>query len=162
MAAAVPGRESLNGLIAKDKSHCLNEARAHSWQNLLGGGTGLQSDADEQLLLTISFNATVKLSSVVLGLPGNAACPATIKLFLNNDTLGFDEATDRAPVQQIVITDPATTHFEIQLQAVKWQRTDSITIFVQDNHGSDVSSITSINLYGASINGTDVSKIKGC
>lgn len=157
--------ENLTPLLNRSKSHCLNENQSHPWTNLVAGGgsaLSLKSDADEQLLLTLSLNTTVKLTALVLGLPGNSSCPRTLKLFMNSESLGFDAASDQKPLQEIVISNSSITEFVVNLQAVKWQRTDSITIFVVDNHGADFSSLTSISIHGSSINGTDVSKIKGC
>ena len=153
--------ENLMGLVSKEKSHCLNESAAHPWKHLLGGG-GLVSDADEQLLLTLALNQTVRLTGLSIGLPLNETCPHKIKLFINNENLGFDEAGERPPTQELVIADPGQSTFDFNLQAVKWQRTDSISLFVESNHGAGVSSITSVAIYGSTINGTDVSKIKGC
>ena len=163
--SAVHTGENLTALINKSKSSCLNENVQHPWMNLLGGGgsiLSLRSDADEQLLLTLALNTTVKLTSVVIGLPSNDSCPRTIRLYLNNENMGFDDASELKPIQEIQIPSSGLSEFCINLQALKWQRTDSISIFVQDNHGADYSSLTSIGLYGATINGTDVSKIKGC
>ena len=160
-ASSSPQGESLMGLMVKEKSSCLNESSAHRWINLLGGGC-LTSDCDEQLLLTLSLNQTCKLQGLVIGLSRGAACPRTVKLFINQTEMGFDEAMERAPTQEFVITDSDKDRHEVQLAVVKWNRTDSITIFVQDNHGADVTTLTSVNLYGTTLMGTDVSKIKGC
>lgn len=162
-ASKAPPGENITSLLSKDKSYCLNESPAHPWRNLLAGGgaaLSLRSDADEQLLLSLALNQTVKLTAITFGLPTNDSCPRTVRLFCNVESIGFDEASARPATQEFTIPDSSSDNFVFTLAAVKWQRTDSISIFVVDNHGSDVSSLTSVNLYGTTTAGTDVSQIK--
>lgn len=73
---------------------CLNESSRHPHANLFQGDTTLylESDDDEQLLLQLSFQQTLRLSSIELGIPGNESCPQTIKLFVNQTNLSFSDA----------------------------------------------------------------------
>jgi hypothetical protein len=48
-------------------------------------------------------------------------------------------------IQTIEIS-PGQSLVTIDLQANKWNRADSITIFVEDNHGSDVSELHSVKV----------------
>lgn len=104
----------------------------------------------------------MKLSSIILGFPNNENCPKTLKLFCNKANLGFDDATEQIPVQTVDITQgPGISNLvTIHLQANKWNRTDSITIFVEDNYGGDVSEIHSCKIFGTPLMGTDVAAIK--
>jgi hypothetical protein len=53
----------------------------------------LCSDTDEQLLLHLAFGQTVKVTALEIGVPNNESCPRTLKLFLNQNNIGFSEAT---------------------------------------------------------------------
>ncbi len=86
--------EDLNGLLARNLCYCLNEDPRNDHSHLFAGDHTLflRSDADEQLLLHFTFNQTVKLTSISLGLPIDGSCPRTVKLFANKINLGFAEA----------------------------------------------------------------------
>lgn len=45
------------------------------------------------------------------------------------------------------------------LSAAKWQRVDSITIFVENNHGAETTVIHGLKIFGVPIHGTKVSDI---
>ncbi len=98
---------------------------------------------------------------MVIGLPENDSCPKTIKLFCNRCNMGFDEAKDINPVQTIDIEQGVKT-VTVNLLATKWTRTDTITLFVEDNHGGDVTELHSLRFFGKPLMGTDVSQIKKC
>lgn len=87
------------------------------------------------------------------------------------------ECLDIAPSQSIKLT-PTGGILKVNLQAMKWHRTDSsikiaqftilpshlhfslsVTLFVVDNHGAPVSTLTRLHLYGVPTMQTDVSKI---
>jgi signal transduction histidine kinase len=58
----------LNAMINKAQCECLNQSDDHTWENVLNTSPSvlLKSDCDEQLILFISFNQTVKLHSIVI------------------------------------------------------------------------------------------------
>ena len=89
--------DNITNLLHKSLCCCLNEDLRAPHTNLFVGDhtLPLRSDADEQLLLQLGFNQTMKLSSIVLGVPDNSSCPKTIKLFCNQGNLGFDDAAGR-------------------------------------------------------------------
>jgi hypothetical protein len=88
------GGEDLSTYFNKSGCFCLNEDSNHTHNNLFMGDHTLylQSDTDEQLILTFTFNQTVSMKSIVLGLPSDESCPQTIKLILNQPTIGFSDA----------------------------------------------------------------------
>lgn len=90
--------ENINGLINKAGCFCLNEkAAGHPFSNLFAPDHSayLESDADEQLLITISFNQTVSLKNLVFHLPTDETCPQSVKLYLNQPSLGFSDANGK-------------------------------------------------------------------
>jgi hypothetical protein len=75
--------------VNRTNSYCLNEDSAHPHTSLFefDGGFGqsasLQSDTDEQLLLSLSFNQTVKLTSIQFNTLTDGTAPCIVKLFSN-------------------------------------------------------------------------------
>lgn len=90
--------------VDKSSSYCLNESQNHPYTNLLINSIEipktleikencfLQSDVDEQLLLSLAFVETVSLKTLSIALGEGGQCPKTIKLFCNNLNMGFSEA----------------------------------------------------------------------
>lgn len=150
----------VTNLIEHSGSYCLNQVPNKPWQNLtIGDHTlSLESDADEQLLLHICFKQTLKLEKMTLGLPVGDACPAQISLFVNKNNPGFDDVMDEKGTFSGTIERNAGT-ITFSLPAVKFNRVDSISIFVSENHGADASSMHMIKFEGSSVMNTDVSKI---
>ena len=67
----------LVSLINKSQSECLNQSDDHTWESALVPSTNvyLESDVDEQLLLHVSFQQSVKLHSLIIqGPPGTTLC----------------------------------------------------------------------------------------
>jgi hypothetical protein len=161
--AKVSGEE-VTSQLNKSGCSCLNEDQRYPHKNLfLGGGEvlPLKSDVDPELILQLSFMQSISLTTIVIGLPENDSCPKTIKLFCNRCNMGFDEAKDINPVQTIDIEQGVKT-VTVNLLATKWTRTDTITLFVEENHGGDVTELHSLRFFGKPLMGTDVSQIKKC
>eukprot|EP01042_Synura_sphagnicola_P009319 gene9319-11963_t len=156
--------ENINGLISKAGCFCLNEkAASHPFSNLFAPDHSafLESDADEQLLITISFNQTVSLKNLVFHLPTDETCPQSVKLYLNQPSLGFSDANDMPATQALTLSPSDSVEQPVQqnLSAAKWQRVDSITIFVENNHGAETTVIHGLKIFGVPIHGTNVSEI---
>ena len=92
---AAVGSDNLTGSLQKSLCCCLNEDPKAPHTNLFVGDhtLPLRSDSDEQLLLQLGFLQTMKLTSIVLGIPDDDSCPKTLKLFCNQNNLGFDDAS---------------------------------------------------------------------
>lgn len=78
----------LTSLINKSNSYCLNENKLYPFDNLFSDNYNsiLKSDADEQLLLSLKFNQTVKISSIQFDCIINSkeiSMPKIIKLYCN-------------------------------------------------------------------------------
>jgi hypothetical protein len=94
---ASPKHEPLNQYLTKSGCYCLNEDTRHPHGNLFIGDhtLDLRSDADEQLLLQLSFQQTVLLRKLEIGVPADNSCPMHVKLFANKLNLGFSDATGK-------------------------------------------------------------------
>ena len=111
----------------------------------------VESDTDEQLILYIPFQATLKIHTLhITSLPPSPGengeddipmRPKTIKLYTNQaHNLGFEEAEDIAAVQEIVMNatdwDAKTGTAKVELRFVKFQKVTSLVVFVVDGEGS--------------------------
>jgi hypothetical protein len=157
----------LNDQIQKTGCYALNEKDADSFGRLFVGDhtLALESDADEQLIINIAFNQTVSLSSVEIGLPSDGKCPQKVKFFCNKNNLGFSDAPDTAATQEFTLEPPETkpSSMSLKLHQVKWNRVDSITLFIEDNHGADTSSIYSLKFFGTTVHSTNMADFgKSC
>ena len=76
--AGVKGMMDLATFVDKSRSECLNEDDEHPYQHCLTSAGGfLQSDCDEQLILSISFNQNVKIHSLKVKGPSDKG-PKTV------------------------------------------------------------------------------------
>lgn len=93
----------LNTFISKNECECLNESDDHPLQHSLTSGGGyLQSDCDEQLILSITFNQAVKIHSIKFKAPPKLG-PKNLKIFINQPrTVDFDMAESFTSVQDLV------------------------------------------------------------
>lgn len=93
----------LNVFITKNQCESLNEADDHTLEHALTSGGGyLQSDCDEQLIMSITFNQAVKIHSLKFKAPEKLG-PKTVKIFINQPrTIDFDMAESCVPVQDLV------------------------------------------------------------
>lgn len=92
----------LNGFISKPECECLNECDDHPMKHCLTSGGGyLQSDCDEQLILSITFNQLVKIHSIKFKAPSKLG-PKDIKIFINQPrTVDFDQAESMSSIQDL-------------------------------------------------------------
>eukprot|EP01032_Pedospumella_encystans_P015664 gene15664-17902_t len=158
----------INDQIVKTGCYCLNESAVNQYTNLFCGDhtLGVRSDSDEQLIIHLAFLQTFKLSSVSFGIPGDDTCPATVKLFANVNNLGFSDATDKPATQEVQLepTEGSPNTVTSNLQAAKWQRVESLTIFIENNHGAETTYLHSLKVFGTPVHGTNVANISsaGC
>lgn len=90
----------LNTFISKRECECLNESDEHPMTHcFVQNGGYLQSDVDEQLIMSITFNQAVKIHSLKFKAPA-ALGPKDIKLFINQPrTVDFDMAESHTSIQ---------------------------------------------------------------
>mmetsp|Transcript_21354 Transcript_21354/g.36135 ORF Transcript_21354/g.36135 Transcript_21354/m.36135 type:complete len:135 (+) Transcript_21354:73-477(+) len=120
----------INDQLVKTGCYCLNESSPGQFTNMFSGDhtLGVKSDSDEQLIIHLAFIQTFQLRGISIGIIGDNACPATVKLFANQNNLGFSDASETVPTQQLVIepTEDGTPQIiKIDLQAAKWNRVES-------------------------------------
>jgi len=153
-----------------DASECYarNEASGFPMTNLFIGDTrlGCKSDTDEQLILHVAFNEFVKVHSMKLTCFNNSANPeenpTMVKLFVNRESMGFEDCDDVDPTQEFELTaeDLKEDAKPLLLKYVRFQRVRSITIFIEDNAGGEISALGALKFFGRPVAGTNMADFK--
>ena len=145
----VKGMMDLATFINKAGSECLNEDDDHPYGHCLTSGGGfLQSDCDEQLILSLSFNQGVKVHSLKVKGPKDKGpktvseliCidnvinsnikPIQLRIFQNQpNTLDFDKADSMEAAQDVEITEKHLSGDIILLKFVKFQNVTNLQFF---------------------------------
>ena len=122
----------------------------------------IESDTDEQLMLFIPFQSTLKLHSLhITSIPPSESDedeapmrPKTLHLYTNrSNVIGFDEADDAPATQKMELKDSdwdsKTGTAKVELRFVKFQNISSLVIFVADGDGEgEKMRIDRIRLFG--------------
>jgi hypothetical protein len=141
--------------IEFDKITTLNESESKAgtavvkktWAQRLDTAPMLASDADEQVLMTVPFAGTVKLHSILIRTSEADSAPKTVKLFINKDGLDFSTAADLDPVQTLTLSQTGEVQ-DVPVKRALFNNTYSITLFVEDNFGEDVTEIFYLGFKG--------------
>lgn len=167
---AEDGTELIDLSEKLDKSSCYarNENSGYPWGNLFIGDSrlGMRSDADEQLILHLSFQEFVKVKSIKFTEWNRGANPdmnpVTVHIHVNRNNLGFEDIEDVDPAQSITLTsdDLRESSGAIDLYYVKFQRVKSLTFFVEDNAGGDVTAIGGLKIMGRTVATTNMNDFK--
>lgn len=143
----------MTSYITGNQVDALNQQTENNVKNILQENDSyLESDVDEQLIVSIPFNQrkerkekktmhlitffllAVKIHSLKIKVPNTANAPKTIKLYTNRQALGFDDADSTSETQTIELS---PKDFEedavVNLRFVKYQNVTHITLFVVDN-----------------------------
>lgn len=171
-AAAPPAETNeivnLSQKIDKTHSYAMNEDSRFPMTNLFIGDTrlGCKSDADEQLIIHIHFQESVKIRSIKFdefnGGVDPELNPTEVSVFVNRNNLGFQDIEDVEPTQEFELSaaDLKENADPIPLKFVKFQRVNSITLFIKDNSGGDVSALGGLHVNGHLVATTNMSDFK--
>jgi len=165
----VEGEEEVRGMvdlaqyIDKAKSECLNEDDDHPFQECLTRGDGyLQSDCDEQLIISLSFNQVVKVHSIKVKAPSDCG-PKTLRLFINQpNTPDFDKADGMVATQEVKLSkDQLESGSVLPLKFVNFQNVQNVNLFIKDNQeGGDITRIDYLGFIGTPITTTNMTDFK--
>jgi len=156
------GLLELNAFIQKNQCECLNESDDHPLSHCLTNAGGyLQSDVDEQLIISVTFNQAVKIHSLRIKAPLNLG-PKEMKLFINQPrTIDFDMAESHNSVQDLSLSASDLDGSPINLKYVKFQNVTNVQIFVRNNQsGGEVTQIDHLNFVGSPLTTTKMEDFK--
>lgn len=158
----------LSGKIEKPSCYARNEASGFPMSNLFIGDSrlGCKSDADEQLIIHIAFQDFVKVKSIKFVAFNNGADPESnpskVHLYVNRENLGFEDCDDVDPTQTLHLTaeDLKESADPINLKYVLYQRVKSLTIFIEDNQGGEITALGGLQLFGRTLETTNMADFK--
>ncbi|XP_055840807.1 thioredoxin-like protein 1 [Episyrphus balteatus] len=156
------GLMELNTFISKQQCECLNESDDHPMLHCFEPNGGyLQSDCDEQLILSVTFNQVVKIHSLKFKAPPQLG-PKEIKLFINQPrTVDFDMAESCSSVQDLTLSPKDLEGNPVNLRYVKFQNVQNIQIYVRNNQsGGEVTQIDNLGFIGSPLMTTKMSDFK--
>ncbi|KAL8709475.1 MAG: hypothetical protein Q9220_005858 [cf. Caloplaca sp. 1 TL-2023] len=122
-----------------------------TWPQRLNPEPFLESDADEQLLISVPFTGVVKLHSILIRSSTDSSAPKTLKLFINRDDLDFSTAADLQPTQSMELSQTSEIQ-DLPVKRALFGNTYNINLFVEDNYGEDVTRIFWIGFKGDFMN----------
>jgi hypothetical protein len=108
----------------------------------------MESDADEQILLTIPFTGSVKLRTFSVGSGTGGVGPCKIKAFINRDDIDFDNVNDLPAVQEWELPRDNPPDAEHMFKVAKFGRVTSLTLFFETNYGEDTTRVTYLAFKG--------------
>ncbi|QRW14478.1 TRX2-thioredoxin II, related protein [Ceratobasidium sp. AG-Ba] len=163
---------SLLEYLDSTQLNCLNESNTHTIKSILGnktvntGKSYLESDSDEQLLMNIYFNQSVRIRSIVIHTADAPHAPKTIKLAINRPALGFEDVESAAEPEMAQIFEELSPEDiansrRIPLRYVRFQNVTSLHIFVASNHGGeDETRINAIDIFGQPVETTKMAGLR--
>ncbi|KAA0193147.1 Thioredoxin-like protein [Hyalella azteca] len=162
--SGVAGHIDLLPMINKSGCECLNQNSDHPYTNAVfssSDDTYLESDADEQLILSLEYSQHVKVHSLRIKGPADTG-PKNVRLFINQPyAMDFDSAMNNIAAQELTLTEKDLKGSLIKLKYVKFQNVQNLTIFIQDNQsGDEVTRINSIQVIGSPVQTTNMSDFK--
>ncbi|XP_015522647.1 thioredoxin-like protein 1 [Neodiprion pinetum] len=159
----IAGHMDLSTFIMKGQCECLNESDEHPFLQCLSSEGGyLESDCDEQLIISITFTQAVKVHSLKIKAPVGQG-PKNLKLFINQPrTVDFDMADSYTSVQDVSLkASDLEEGNPVPLRYVKFQNVQNLQIFVKDNQGgSETTRIDHLVIIGSPISTTNMGEFK--
>lgn len=155
-ASLVKGMISLRSKLDIKQLELLNAANTSSVRDLFDSASTsktIESDCDEQLMIYIPFQESVKTHSLVIRVNPEETnhAPSHLRVFLNRpNCLSFDDV-DRIPATQIIndVSYDDKGVAVVGLRFVKFQKVNSLVIFIEKNAGSeDVTKLQNIEVLG--------------
>lgn len=153
----VKGMTNLNDKIDLKQLEIANAVDASAVRNLFDPASRsvVKSDSDEQLMIYIPFQESLRVHSLVFRVDKDSMehAPVEFELYANRPTiLSFDDVGS-VPSTQSISNNEVRYNDEgealVNLRFVKFQRCNSLVIFVQQNQGEDeVTSLRGIEIIG--------------
>jgi len=118
------------------------------------------------LILHVEFREFVKVKYIKLIEFNNGidpeSNPSKVHIYVNRENLGFEDCDDVDPTQTLHFTaeqlkenaDP------IALKFVKYQRVKSLTLFIEDNQGGEITALGGLKFVGRTLINTNMAEFK--
>jgi hypothetical protein len=97
--------------------------------------------------MSSSFTGQVKLHSILVRTSNSSCAPKTLKVFINRDDLDFSTANDLPATQEFSLSQTSEIQ-DIPVKRALFGKAQSLTLFVEDNYGDDVSRMSYLGFKG--------------
>jgi hypothetical protein len=77
----------------------------------------------------------------------SSSAPKTVKVYINRDDLDFSTASDLSPTQEFELSQTSEIQ-DISVKRALFGKVQSLTLFVEDNYGEDVTMISYLGFKG--------------
>ena len=140
----MPAFDDLVEQLEMPQCQCLNMSSDHTLKHCLTmesrdvADAWLESDADEELLVTLKFMQAVRISAIIVATRPDDVdhAPKEVKLFVNKVDLDFDSAKSDKAVQELTLSKSSAVSGErCELRFVNFQNVQELGIFVGSNQG---------------------------
>jgi len=157
----VPDQMDLGSFIMKNQCEALNDSDDHPLSALIENRGYIESDCDQQLILSLTFTQSVKVHSIKITAPKDNG-PKLLKLFINQpNTLDFDSATNNLATQEVELNPDELDGKIVNLKYVKFQNVHNLQIFVVNNQtDEEVTRIDCLKIIGMPISTTNMGDFK--
>ncbi|KAI6042457.1 galactose-binding domain-like protein [Pisolithus marmoratus] len=123
------------------------------WHERRNEDVFLESDADEQLIIRVPFNGSVKLRTLLLKTGPGDQTAEKVFLYANAPSLDFSDVQDMTPTQEFevpVSSDSLRVPGQVSTlrEAAKFSSLSSVTIFIPSNQGADTTKLFYIGFLG--------------
>eukprot|EP01134_Creolimax_fragrantissima_P008400 CFRG8400T1 len=163
-AGPIVGHTNIVDFIQTNQIECLNQSETHTVSALFTEDQSyLESDCDEQLILTVPFNQPVKIHSIRVRSVADGSGPKKIRLFINRaNAPDFDEADEIPCAQELELgASDLEDNAIIPLKFVRFQNVTSLTIFVSSNQSDmDTTKISYLEFIGSPRAATNMNEFK--
>ncbi|KAH0483728.1 MAG: hypothetical protein KVP17_005219 [Porospora cf. gigantea B] len=147
---------SLVELIDKSSLECLNQSSDCGASDVLlqpSPDVFVESDVDDQLLVSFGFRQPVRVYALRIVCPEEAVkggfSPESVKVFANTMNLDFQSAEESHPTQELELAaDQLLEGTQIPLRFAKFQHVTHMTLFFESSTGADVLRIGHIEAIG--------------
>ncbi|VUC36492.1 unnamed protein product [Clonostachys rosea] len=146
---------SLYEQVNFDEIITLNESRRDAgkaivkktWAERLSVEPELESDADEQILMTVPFTAQIKLHSILLRTSPSPSAPKTLHVYINRDDMDFSATEDATPVQKFELSQTSDVQ-EIPVKRALFGKVHRLVLFFVDNFGDGDEDVSRVSYLG--------------
>ncbi|CAO3613557.1 unnamed protein product [Cunninghamella blakesleeana] len=161
--AGATGYVDLTDIITPNQMDALNQQNEHNVKNIFKNDDSyLESDVDEQLIISVPFNQPVKLHSLKFKVADKAKAPKTVKIYANRQNLGFDD-TDSVKETQTIELEPKDFEDDaiVNLRFVKFQNIVNVVLFIADNQeDEDTTALQQLIFIGSTVEQTNMGDLK--
>jgi len=103
--------------------------------------------ATNELTVTFSFTAQIRLHSIHIHTSLSASAPKTLHVYTNSETLDFDSIASATPVQTFTLSQTNEVQ-EVPVKRRLFNAVRHLTLFVESNYGDGEEDVSRIGFVG--------------